>query len=225
MIKLEEDLNNLTKLLVNMATSAEEMIVKSVRALIERNMILAEEVIKSDDIINKMEIEIDNLSIKILALYHPEAKDLRKVTMIMKINNDLERIGDHSVNIAKKVITIADKPPVKPLIDIPRMAEKAMEMLRESIESFVNSDEELARQVCEKDDEVDELEPQIMRELITYMLSDPKTIDQSLQLVLIARDIERVADLATNIAEDAYYIERGETIKHPQRKVHTLPQN
>jgi len=208
-----------------MATSAEEMIVKSVRALIERNMILAEEVIKSDDIINKMEIEIDNLSIKILALYHPEAKDLRKVTMIMKINNDLERIGDHSVNIAKKVITIADKLPVKPLIDIPRMAEKAMEMLRESIESFVNSDEKLARQVCEKDDEVDELEPQIMRELITYMLSDPKTIDQSIQLVLIARDIERVADLATNIAEDAYYIERGETIKHPQRKVHTLPQN
>ncbi len=223
MIKLEEDLNNLTKLLVNMATSAEEMIVKSVRALIERNMILAEEVIKSDDIINKMEIEIDNLSIKILALYHPEAKDLRKVTMIMKINNDLERIGDHSVNIAKKVITIADKPPVKPLIDIPRMAEKAMEMLRESIESFVNSDEELARQVCEKDDEVDELEPQIMRELITYMLSDPKTIDQSIQLILIARDIERVADLATNIAEDTYYIESGEIIKHPTRKDQKLP--
>jgi len=206
-----------------MATSAEEMIVKSVRALIERNMILAEEVIKSDDIINKMEIEIDNLSIKILALYHPEAKDLRKVTMIMKINNDLERIGDHSVNIAKKVITIADKPPVKPLIDIPRMAEKAMEMLRESIESFVNSDEELARQVCEKDDEVDELEPQIMRELITYMLSDPKTIDQSIQLILIARDIERVADLATNIAEDTYYIESGEIIKHPARKDQKLP--
>ena len=223
MIKLEEDLNNLTKLLVNMATSAEEMIVKSVRALIERNMILAEEVIKSDDIINKMEIEIDNLSIKILALYHPEAKDLRRVTMIMKINNDLERIGDHSVNIAKKVITIADKPPVKPLIDIPRMAEKAMEMLRESIESFVNSDEELARQVCEKDDEVDELEPQIMRELITYMLSDPKTIDQSIQLILIARDIERVADLATNIAEDTYYIESGEIIKHPPRKDQKLP--
>ena len=206
-----------------MATSAEEMIVKSVRALIERNMILAEEVIKSDDIINKMEIEIDNLSIKILALYHPEAKDLRKVTMIMKINNDLERIGDHSVNIAKKVITIADKPPVKPLIDIPRMAEKAMEMLRESIESFVNSDEELARRVCEKDDEVDELEPQIMRELITYMLSDPKTIDQSIQLILIARDIERVADLATNIAEDTYYIESGEIIKHPPRKDQKLP--
>jgi len=210
MIKLEEDLNNLINILVE-------------RALIERNMILAEEVIKSDDIINKMEIEIDNLSIKILALYHPEAKDLRKVTMIMKINNDLERIGDHSVNIAKKVITIADKPHVKPLIDIPRMAEKAMEMLRESIESFVNSDEELARQVCEKDDEVDELEPQIMRELITYMLSDPKTIDQSIQLILIARDIERVADLATNIAEDTYYIESGEIIKHPPRKDQKLP--
>ncbi|MFQ5787686.1 MAG: phosphate signaling complex protein PhoU [Thermodesulfobacteriota bacterium] len=218
MIKLEEDLNNLTKLLVNMATTVEEMIAKSVRALIERNMILAEEVIKGDDIINKMEIEIDNLSIKILALYHPEAKDLRKVTMIMKINNDLERIGDHSVNIAKRVITIADKPPVKPLIDIPRMAEKAMEMLRESIESYVNSDEQLARGVCEKDDEVDALEPQIIRELITYMISDPRTIDQSIQLILIARDLERVADLATNIAEDTYYIESGEIIKHPPRK-------
>ena len=223
MIKLEEDLNNLIKQLVNMATSAEEMIAKSVRALLERNMILAEEVIKSDDKINKAEIEIDNLCIKILALYHPEAKDLRTVTMIMKINNDLERIGDHSVNIAKRVMSLADKPPVKPLIDIPRMAEKAMEMLRESIESFVKSDEDLARVVCAKDDEVDALEPQIMRELITYMLSDPKTIDQSIQLILIARDIERVADLATNIAEDTYYIESGEIIKHPPRKDHNLP--
>jgi phosphate transport system protein len=177
-------------------------------------MILAEEVIKSDDKVNTMEIEIDNQCLKILALYQPEAVDLRTVTMIMKINGDLERIGDHAVNICQKVIYLADKPPVKPLIDIPRMAEKSIQMLRESLNSFVNKDAELAVEVCKMDDEVDSLETQITRELLTYMISDPTTIDPALQLILIARDLERVADLATNIAEDTYYIASGKTIKH-----------
>lgn len=214
MTKIQGEIEKLKKLILEMASLVEEMIIKSLIALKERNMILAEDVIKSDDKINKMEIEVDNLCLKILALYHPEAKDLRKVTMIMKINNDLERIGDHSVNIAEKAITLADKPQVKPLIDIPRMAEKAIEMLRESLEAFVNANPELALEVCKKDDEVDSLEPQIMRELVTYMISDPKTIDQSILLILIARDIERVADLATNIAEDTYYITSGKILKH-----------
>ncbi|MEE9238809.1 MAG: phosphate signaling complex protein PhoU, partial [Thermodesulfobacteriota bacterium] len=159
MIRLEEEINKLKKMLFEMASSAEEMIAKSIKALQENNMILAEEIIKSDDKVNEMEIEIDNQCIRILALFHPEAEDLRTVTMIMKINNDLERIGDHAVNIAEKVIYLADKPPVKPLIDIPKMAEKAIEMLQESLDSFVNKDAELAIQVCKKDDEVDALEP------------------------------------------------------------------
>ena len=220
MIRLEEEINKLKKMLFEMASSAEEMIAKSIKALQENNMILAEEIIKSDDKVNEMEIEIDNQCIRILALFHPEAEDLRTVTMIMKINNDLERIGDHAVNIAEKVIYLADKPPVKPLINIPKMAEKAIEMLQESLDSFVNKDAELAIQVCKKDDEVDALEPQIVRELITYMISDPQTIDRALTLIFIARALERVADLATNIAEDTYYIASGKILKH-----HSLREN
>lgn len=201
-------------MLFEMATSVEEMIAKSIKALKDRNMIMAEEVIKSDTKINEMEIDIDNQCIRILALYHPEAEDLRTVSMIMKINNDLERIGDHAVNIAEKTIYLADKPPVKPLIDIPRMADKAIQMLQESLDAFVNKDAELAIEVCKRDDEVDSLEPQIVRELVTYMIGDPQTIDRSLNLILIAREIERVADLATNIAEDTYYIVSGKSLKH-----------
>lgn len=214
MKKLEGEITNLKKLLIEMASSVEEMIAKSIKALKERNMILAEEIIKSDDKINKMEIQIDNLCIKVLALYHPEAEDLRTVTMIMKINNDLERIGDHAVNIAEKAIYLADKPTVKPLIDIPRMGEKAIQMLRESLDSFVNKNEELAVEVRKKDDEVDSLEAQVMRELVTYMISDPTTIDRAIYLILVGRDLERVADLATNIAEDTFYIASGKILKH-----------
>lgn len=214
MRKLEDEITSLKKLLLEMAALVEEMIAKSIKALKERNMILAEDVIKSDDKINKMEIKIDNLCLKILALYQPEAEDLRTVTMIMKINNDLERIGDHAVNIAEKAIYLADKPTVKPLIDIPRMAEKAMEMLRESLDCFVNKNEELAVEVCKKDDEVDSLEAQVMRELVTYMISDPTTIDRAIYLILVGRDLERVADLATNIAEDTFYIASGKILKH-----------
>ena len=217
MKKFEEETINLKRLLLEMAASVEEMIVKSVKALKERNMILAEEVIKSDDKVNKMEIEIDNLVIKILALYQPEAEDLRTVTMIMKINNDLERIGDHAVNIAERAIYLADKPSVKPLIDIPRMAERAMEMLRQSLDAFINKNTGLAVEVCKKDDEVDFLENQIMRELLTYMIADPSIIDRALYLILVSRDLERVADLATNIAEEAFYIASGKILKH-----HTL---
>ncbi len=219
MVRLEEEITKLKKMLFEMATIVEEMIAKSIKALEENNMILAEEVRKSDDKIDDMEVDIDNQCIRILALYHPEAEDLRTVTMIMKINNDLERIGDHAVNIAEMTIYLADKPPVKPLIDIPKMAEKAIEMLQESLDSFVNKDAELAVEVCKKDDEVDALEPQIVRELVTYMISDPETIDRALTLILIARALERVADLATNIAEDTYYIASGKTLKHHHHSV------
>ncbi len=219
MIRLTEETSKLKKMLFEMATSVEEMIAKSVKALEENNMILAEDVIRSDEKVNEMEIEIDNQCIRILALHHPEAEDLRTVTMIMKINNDLERIGDHAVNIAEMALYLADKPPVKPLIDIPKMAGKAIEMLQESLDAFVNKDAELAVEVCKKDDEVDALEPQIVRELVTYMISDPQTIDRALTLILIARGLERVADLATNIAEDAYYMASGKILKHHHTKM------
>jgi phosphate transport system protein len=214
MIKFEEEMIDLKKKISEMASIVEDMIGKSIKSLIDRNMILAQDVINSDDEVNNMEVEIDNLCIKILALYHPEAEDLRVVTMIMKINNDLERIGDHAVNIAKMSIPLSEQPPIKPLIDIPRMADKAIEMLKESLDSFMKLDSEMAIQVCIKDDEVDALEPQIVRELMTYVMSDPQLIDRALRLIFVARHLERVADLATNIAEDAFYIATGEVLKH-----------
>ncbi|MXZ12494.1 MAG: phosphate signaling complex protein PhoU [Candidatus Dadabacteria bacterium] len=214
MIKYEEELVLLNKKLLEMASLVESMIAKSIKALREGNMILAQEVISTDDQVNAMEIEIDNLCVKILALYQPEAKDLRTVTMIMKVNNDLERIGDHASSISRMALFMADYPPIKPLVDIPKMADKAMEMLRESLDAFIRRDAKLAVVVCQKDDEVDNYEPQIVRELITFVMSDPSTLNRALRYIYVARHIERVADLATNIAEDAYYIATGEVLKH-----------
>ena len=214
MIKYEEELALLNRKLLEMASLVESMIAKSIKALREGNMILAQEVISTDEQVNAMEIEIDNLCVKILALYQPEAKDLRTVTMIMKVNNDLERIGDHASSISRMALFLADYPPIKPLVDIPKMADKAMEMLRESLDAFIRRDAKLAVVVCRKDDEVDNYEPQIVRELITFIMSDPSMLNLALRYIYVARHIERVADLATNIAEDAYYIATGEVLKH-----------
>jgi len=222
MSRLDEEVSNLKKALFSMATVVSEMISKSVKSLVDRNMIMAEEVIKTDRKVDKMEIKIDNLCIKIQALYQPEAQDLRTVTMIMKINNDLERIGDHAVNIAEKVMYLADKPPVKPLIDIPRMGDKSVQMIKESLDAFANRDADLAVAVCKSDDEIDMLEKQVMRELISFMVADPKTIDRAINLILIARDLERVADLATNISEGVYYIVHGKSLKHHALKIETV---
>ena len=214
MIKYEEELALLNKKLLEMASLVESMIAKSIKALREGNMILAQEVISTDEQVNAMEIEIDNLCVKILALYQPEAKDLRTVTMIMKVNNDLERIGDHASSISRMALFMADYPPIKPLLDIPKMADKAMEMLREALDAFIMRDAKLAVVVCQKDDEVDNYEPQIVRELITFVMSDPSMLNRALRYIYVARHIERVADLATNIAENAYYIATGEVLKH-----------
>ena len=214
MIKYQGELVLLNKKLLEMASLVETMIAKSIKALREGNMILAQEVIRTDEQVNAMEIEIDNLCVKILALYQPEAKDLRTVTMIMKVNNDLERIGDHASSISRMALFMADYPPIKPLVDIPKMAEKAMEMLRESLDAFIRRNAQLAVEVCQKDDEVDNYEPKIVRELITFIMSDPSTLNLALRYIYVARHIERVADLATNIAENAYYIATGEVLKH-----------
>ena len=214
MIRYQGELVLLNKKLLEMASLVETMIARSIKALREGNMILAQEVIRTDEQVNSMEIEIDNLCIKILALYQPEATDLRTVTMIMKVNNDLERIGDHASSISRMALFMADYPPIKPLVDIPKMADKAMEMLRESLDAFIRQDEHLAVEVCRKDDEVDNYEPQIVRELITFVVSDPSMLNRALRYIYVARHLERVADLATNIAENAYYIATGEVLKH-----------
>lgn len=210
----DEELRELKEKLLRMSSLVEEAINSSIKALVNRNTELAEKVIKSDDAINMLEIEIDEFSIRLLALRQPEARDLRFITSAIKINNDLERMGDHAVNIAEKTLNLLKSPLLKPLIDIPRMANLAQGMLRDSLNAFVNNDPALAKSVCERDDEVDNLDDQLFRELLTYMVQDPKNIERALDLILISRNLERVADLSTNICEDVIYIASGRVIKH-----------
>lgn len=212
---LEARIPQLKERLLFMASMVERMICDSIKSLVERDEEIARKVIDEDESkVNDLEIEIDEMSISLLALYQPKASDLRMITMVMKINNDLERLGDHGVNIAERAIHLIGKPPVKPLIDTPRMAEMAVEMVRDSLNSFTNADPDLASDVRARDDTVDALRDQITRELITYMIGDPLTIERSLELILIARDLERIADLATNIAEDVIFMVQGKTVKH-----------
>lgn len=212
---LEQKILELKEKLFSMASLVEEMIEKSVRALVEKDEVLAKEVIEKDEPkVNDLEVELDEFSIDLLALYQPEASNLRTITMIMKIVNDLERIGDHAVNIAERTLYLISRPQVKPLLDLPRMAEGSTKMLRDSLNSFIKEDADLAIQVCQRDSEIDSLLDQTTRELITYMISDPRTIDRALHLILIARNLERVGDLATNIAEDTIFMVKGKIIKH-----------
>ena len=212
---LEQKILELKEKLFSMASLVEEMIEKSVRALVEKDEVLAKEVIEKDEPkVNDLEVELDEFSIDLLALHQPEASNLRTITMIMKIVNDLERIGDHAVNIAERALYLISRPQVKPLLDLPRMAEGSTKMLRDSLNSFIKEDADLAIQVCQRDSEIDSLLDQTTRELITYMISDPRTIDRALHLILIARNLERVGDLATNIAEDTIFMVKGKIIKH-----------
>jgi len=212
---LEARISKLKEQLLFMASIVEQMICNSIKSLVERDEAIAHKVIDEDEPkVNNLEIEIDDMCINLLALYQPKASDLRIITMVMKINNDLERLGDHAVNIAERSISLIGKPPVKPLIDTPRMAEMAVEMVRDSLNSFTNADPDLASDVRARDDTVDAFRDQITRELVTYMIGDPSTIGRALELILIARDLERIADLATNIAEDVIFMVQGKTVKH-----------
>ncbi len=210
----DEELKELKGKLLQMAALAEESIAKSIKALVERDKKLAEDVIKSDEAINLLEIEVDELCLKLLALRQPIATDLRFITSALKIITDLERIGDLSVNIAQRALDLMEHPLLKPLIDIPRMAQLAQKMVKDSLDAFVNRDADLARNVCMRDDEVDQLNHQIFRELLTYMIQDPKSITRAVDLLLVARHLERIADHATNISEDVVYLVKGKTIKH-----------
>ncbi len=196
----------------------EEMVAKSIQVLVEKKESIAKEVIeKYEPKVNELEIEIEEDAINLIALYQPEASYLRTIVMIIKINNDLERIGDHAVNVAEKALNLISKPLTKLLIDIPRMAERSCEMLKESLNAFAKNDTELAVEVCKNDSEVDLFLEQITEELLTYAVNDSAIIDRVLELILIARNLERVADLATNIAEDTIFASEGGIIKHHKR--------
>jgi phosphate transport system protein len=212
---LEEKIVALRRELIEYATHVEGMIEKSIRGLLKREKGILTQVIERDEPqANDCEITIEELSINLIAKYEPKAKDLRTILMVLKINNDLERAADHAVNISESGIFLIDRPPVKPLLDIPRMAEEATNMLKDSISSFINEDPALAQHVCERDSIVDGLERQILRELITFMVSDATTIERSLHLVNISRNLERIADLSTNISEDVIFMVEGRNIKH-----------
>lgn len=191
------------------------MIRKSLNGLMEKNESMLHDVIDiHEQAANELEVEIDELCISTMALFHPEAKDLRIITMIAKINNDLERIGDLATNVADSALYLMNKPPVKPLVDIPRMGDLVIEMLRSSITCFIEENTMLAVHVLKSDDEVDDLRDQILRELITYMLADSSNIERSMHLIRIARNLERIADLTTNIGEDVIFIKEGKFVKH-----------
>jgi len=212
--RFDEELKALKERLFTMAGLAEQAVGKSVKALVDRDLKLAKDVIQEDAAINRLEVEIEETCLNLLARYQPEARDLRMIAMVFKIVNDLERVGDQGVNIGERTQELLKESLLKPLIDIPKMAVLAQQMLKDSLDAFVNQDAELARSVCRRDDEVDHLNDQVYRDLLVYMTQDPKTIVRAIDLILVGRHLERVADHATNIAEDVYYLVRGTTIKH-----------
>ena len=210
----EEEMQALKNRLLNMGALVEERVHDATHALIDRRLETAERIIGSDQDVNDLQIEIDDRCLKLLALQQPMASDLRLITSAMKINADLERIGDQAVNIAQRAIELHQEPQLKPYVDLPRMAELAQRMVKESLDAFVARDTALARAVCAEDEAVDALKEQIFRELLTFMMSDPRTIPRALRLILISRFMERVADHATNIAEMVVYMVEGKMVRH-----------
>ena len=210
----EAELQALRNQLLTMGGLVEERVHRAVQALIHRKEEEAQRIIAGDNEVNDLQMEIDDRCLKLLATQTPLAVDLRLITSAMKINADLERIGDQAVNIAESVLVLIPQPPLKPLIDIPRMAAIAEKMIRDSLDAFVKRDAELARDVLRRDDEVDELKDQVFRELLTYMMADPGTIQRALSLILISRNLERIADHATNIAEDVIFITEAKDVRH-----------
>jgi phosphate transport system protein len=212
---LEDKIAGLKQQLFTMAGIVEEMIGNSVKALVNKDPALAKQVIGPDeDRVNRLEIENEDAAINLVALYQPEASNLRMLAMVIKINNDLERLGDHAVNIAQAAQFLMTKPAVKPLVDIPKMAEHAIAMLKDSLDAFTRADAELARSVCARDTVVDELNDTVKRDLAKVMNADATTIDRALKLMMVSLNLERIADLATNVAEDVIYIVTGQVIKH-----------
>jgi phosphate transport system protein len=210
----QEDLDALKDRLLTMGGLAEERVREAVRGLMERDHAALDLVLSGDEPINDLHMEIDDRCFKLLALHQPMAADLRVIVAAVKINTDLERVGDLAVNIAEAGKRYLQHPPVKPLIDIPRMGELAQKMLRDALDAFVRRNNALAEAVLAADDTLDALKTQIFRELLTYMLQAPGTIEPALDLILISRHLERIGDHATNVAEDVIFILSAKDVRH-----------
>ena len=213
-ILLEHDLEALKERILKMGSLVEDAIRKSIKALVERNRDLAIAVIDGDRTVNTYDVEIEEECIRLLALWQPKGSNLRFITTAIKIITDLERMGDLAVDVCERAIELLDEPPLKPYIDIPRMAEAAQKMLKDSLDAFITKDADLAFNVCERDDFVDNLNHQIFNELLVYMLQDPKNISRAVRLTYITKYLERIGDHATNIAEMVVYLVKGKVIRH-----------
>jgi phosphate transport system protein len=210
----EEDLSELKQKLLTMGSLVERALHQSVKALVERDAQLGLQIFEGEEAINLLQIEIDDRAMRLLALQQPMATDLRLIASAVKINNDLERIGDLCVNIAQRVLSLINQAPISPMIDLPRMASLAEKMLHDALDAFVNRNADLARTVLESDDKVDRLRDEIFQELVRFMTSHPDAVQRGIDLLLISRNIERVADHATNIAEDVIYVVAGRDVRH-----------
>jgi len=212
--QFDQELSELRDKLLAMASHAETSVQTAVRALTERNDDLAQEVISDDSIIDQFEIEMDELAVRLLALKAPVASDLRLITVAMKISHDLERVGDEATTIARRALELSKEPQLKPYVDIPRMAGIGLQMLKDALDAFVNRAPDRARAIIPRDREVDAINKQLHRELASYMIERPTTITRALNLMVISKSLERIADHATNIAEEVVYIYEARDIRH-----------
>lgn len=209
-----EELERLKSKLLEMSSLVEAAIYRSITAVVQKDEALAHDVLKNEARINQIEIDIDEFAVSLLALQQPMAQDLRFLIAAIKINNDLERMGDLAVNIANRAISLLNEPIVKPMIDIPHIAALVQSMVRKSLDSFVNRDADLARSILASDDAVDDLRSASFHELVSFMEQDPKNIRQSVDLLSVVRNLERIADHATNIAEDVLFLVKGIDVRH-----------
>ena len=210
----QEELENLKARLLAMGGLAEDRVRTAVRALVDNDRAGVDRVLEGDSAINALHIEIDDRCFKLLALYQPVAQDLRAIISAVKINTDLERVGDLAVNIAEATVRYQAQPPVKPLIDIPRMANIAQAMLRDALDAFVRGDLDVAQSVLDRDDELDALKTLVFKELLDFMLRDRMTVAPSINLILISRHLERIGDHATNVAEDVIFMVSAKDVRH-----------
>jgi len=209
-----DELDNLQETLLEMAGLVEDLVQKATSAILDRNPGVAPDVIRQDDRVDEIEIEIDEMALELLALHQPMARDLRQVMATLKVANDLERVGDHGVNIAKAARRLGDMPPFPEVPEIEEMTDITRGMLADALASYVSRNPGTARMVCIRDDKVDNLRRSLYRILVTHMMENPRVISTALELLLVAQNLERIADLSTNIAEDVVFLVEGRTIKH-----------
>jgi phosphate transport system protein len=217
----EKELHDLGDKILFLGGTVEEMIARAMQSLVDRDSDLARRVIEMDRTVDSGELDVDHMSLNLLALRQPAASDLRFITTALKIVTDLERIGDLAVNIAERALELNQEPPLKPYIDIPHMAREVSDMVHRALDSFVKRDATEARAVLQADDAVDALNVQLFRELLTYMIEEPKNVTRALRITFIAKYLERVGDHATNIAQMVIFMSEGRDVRHPRLKLNT----